>query len=405
MKNVMKIKFVALLTVFICFSMVNVSNAQRTNTKPKKSLVTKAMAQKVAQRIMYDNRSTFSRSIFNQANDITSIYESDKILSDITNHLDYVENFIVSILYNYGTGDAGYLALESFNFTPNEYEISKKIYNNWEAVNKKEKQQRELEKQKEEQRQKEIQRTKEQKMYDEWMRNGVPTLSIEKVSEKPVFNASTTNDFKDGLINIDYMSLYENFIPTSPYVPNDLESKIEFNVKIAPDNTITLLDNTNERLNYLWGNLGLKVVSPAKYKFKELKKSVAVPCTMKIVLLFSATPIQEYRYILTKYDKKSSDWYFSSEKYSYIKNFSFKYSDNTLSSIMRKKADGNREFTENEAYQLQYLISLQPWAKYKKKHFVAFCAYSISVKSDYISNFLYGFEIGNVVGIIDSYEK
>lgn len=72
---------------------------------------------------------------------------------------------------------------------------------------------------------------------------------------------------------------------------------------------------------------------------------------------------------------------------------------------MRKKADGNREFTENEAYQLQYLISLQPWTKFKKKHFVGFCVYNISVKSDYISNFLYGFQIGNAVGIIDSYEK
>lgn len=405
MKKVVKTMFVALLTAITSFSIVSVANAQRTNTKPKKSLITKTMAQKVAHRIMYDNRSTFSRSIFNQANDITSIYESDKILSDINNHLDCVENFIISIFNNYGTGDAGYLALESFYFTPDEYEISKKVYNKWEVTYKAEKRQRELEKQKEEQRQKEIQRTKEQKLYDEWMQNGVPTLPIEKISEKPVFYASTTNDFKDGLINIDYMSLYENFIPNSPYVPNEIESKIEFNVKIEADNTITLLDNTNERLNYLWGNLGLKVVSPAKYKFKELEKSLAVPCTMKISLLFSATPIPEYRYVLTKYDKKSSDWYFSSEKYSYITNFSFRYTDNTLSSVMRQNADGNREFTENEAYQLQYLISLQPWAKFKKKHYVAFCVYNISVKSDYISNFLYGLEIGNAVGIIDSYEK
>lgn len=297
--------FIALLTALMNFSMVSVANAQRTNIKPKKSLVTKAMAKKVAHRIIYDNRSTFSRSIFNQANDITSIYESDKILYDINNHLDCVENFIVSIFNNYGTGDAGYLALESFNFTPYEYEISKKVYDNWEAAYRAEKRQREIEKQKEEQRQKEIQRAKEQKMYDEWMQNGVPTLSIEKVSEEPVFYASTTNDFKDGLINIDYMSLYENFIPTSPYVPNDIESKIEFNVRIGADNTVTLLDNTNERLNYLWGNLGLKVTSPAKYKFKELEKSLAVPCTMKIALFFSATPIPEYRYALTKYDKRA----------------------------------------------------------------------------------------------------
>ena len=323
MKNVLKTIFVSLLTASMCFSLVDVAYAQKTGTKPKKSLVTKAMAQKVAHRIMYDNRSTFSRSIFNNANDIRSIYESDKILSDIENHLDCVENFIASIFNNYGTGDAGYLALESFYFTPEEFEISKNVYNRWEAAKEEERRQRELERQKEEQRQKEIQREKELKLYNEWMQNEVPILSIEKVSEKPVLYASTENDFRDGLINIDYMSLYENFIPTSPYVPYDIENKIELNIKINTDKTITLLDNVDERLNYMWGNLGLKVVSPAKYTFKELEKTIEVPCSMKLVLVFTATPIEEYRYALTKYDKKSSSRFFASPKYNYITNHDF----------------------------------------------------------------------------------
>lgn len=129
MNRDLKTMFVALLSIILWSGMADVANAQKKDAT-QKSLVTKEMAHKVANSFLYDKRPSYGRTLFYQANDISSIVDGDRIFSDIENHLDCVEKFIIEILSIYGAGDGGYLALETYLFTPAEYDIAVKIYNN-----------------------------------------------------------------------------------------------------------------------------------------------------------------------------------------------------------------------------------------------------------------------------------
>lgn len=411
MKNFSRTMFTALLIAFMVFGLADVGYAQKRGSKPQKSLVTKAMARKVANRIQYDRRSTFGRSMFNSANDIRTIQESDKILYDIDNHLDCVENFIAIIFQNYGTGDGGYLAFSEFYFTPDEYEIAKKVYEGWKAVRLVEEQQREQERLAKEELQRRIQKANEQRLYDTWTTTGVPTLKYDSVSVKPIISATTISDFEDGLNNIDNMFFYDiHFLPTNQCQPKAVKKLVSFHIKVNADKSITLFDDIDSRLNYIWGNLGLKVVEPARYDFKELGKSVAVPCEMDIVLEFNAIPNKRnYYYVLAKYDKKSGDWFFPKGKYVSVISKD-RYSELSLRSIINNDEDYNLryydgEFAEREALLLQSLIGLQPWAKSSKKCYVAFSSYAVSVKSRQVSELSKGLELGCYFGIRDNCEK
>lgn len=411
MKNVSRTMFTALLIVFTVFGLVDVGYAQKSGSKPQKSLVTKAMARKVANRIQYDRRSTFGRSMFNSANDIRTIQESDKILYDIENHLDCVENFIAIIFQNYGTGDGGYLAFSEFYFTPDEYEIAKKVYKGWKSVRLAEERQREREKLAKEERQREKLRACEQRLFDTWASNGVPTIKYDSASVKPIISATTISDFEDGLNNIDNMFFYDiHLLPTNQCQPKAVRKLVSFHVKVNTDKSITLFDDIDSRLNYIWGNLGLKVVEPARYDFKELGKSVAVPCEMDIVLEFNAIPDKrKYYYVFAKYDKKSGDWFFPKGKYVSVIN-NDRYYEPTLHSIINNNDSYNLryyegEFAEREALLLQSLIGLQPWAKSSKKRYIAFSSYAVSVKSRQISELSKELELGLYFGIRDNCEK
>ena len=126
---------VALLSIILWSGMADVANAQKKDAT-QKSLVTKEMAHKVANSFLYDKRPSYGRTLFYQANNISRMVDGDRIFSDIENHLDCVEKFIIEILRAYGTDDGGYLALQTYYFTPDEYDIAVKIYNNYKGTTK-----------------------------------------------------------------------------------------------------------------------------------------------------------------------------------------------------------------------------------------------------------------------------
>ena len=211
--------------------------------------------------------------------------------------------------------------------------------------------------------------------------------------------AKTVEDFNDGLNNIDCTFFYDDFIPTIPSEHwGDLTKNMEFAVMIDADGVVTLLDEENPN-NYHIGNLGLEAISPAKYDFKELGKTINVPVKMKVSITFCASRRKhDYRYASAKFDDESSSWYFTKKDYEYFDNFWYRI---PLKEVIKKhKPNGKMPFDEDCAYQLQYLMGLQNWEKISKKCYVSFCEYDISVKCDMIFN-SEKIKITNKVGLLD----
>lgn len=252
MNKILKYIFISMLTTLLFVVDGSMCCAQKTHSKQQRTLVTRTMALKVARKIQSDKRSLFGRSVFNRANDIRTLLESEKILSSIEQHLDYVENFLVEILYYYGTGDGGYIALKSYGFTPQEYEIAQKIYD------KKFERQR-LEQEKEERESIRL----EQALYDKWMKEGVPDDVKYKSDYKPAefsVNAQSVAWYLNrlGLRNTSIYTRYDVVINSDGKMnifPNDeLAEYCQLKLKTAPI--------------YEFKNLEKRIYVPSKYTFK-----------------------------------------------------------------------------------------------------------------------------------------
>lgn len=89
--NIMKNnRFILFLFIIILCSYFNVANGQKSISQNRKSLVTRSMAEKVANSVKaYNSNLT---TYFFSANNIENIIEGEKILYEITKHYDYVEN-------------------------------------------------------------------------------------------------------------------------------------------------------------------------------------------------------------------------------------------------------------------------------------------------------------------------
>ncbi len=402
MKNPVKTMFIAMLTALMFVGGSSLGYAQKKTAKQQKSLVTQSMAYKIANLAL--NNQGRIRYIFCDANGLNDLRTTKTILYSIDEHPEYIENFIVAIFNIYGTGDGGFLAFDDIGFTPAEYDIAEKIYNNVHAKEIAEKKKQEALKRQEEQRQKEIRKNKEQELFDEWTENGIPVLSEKQVTNKPVIIAKTIENFNDGLNNIDYMFFYDNFIPTVQCSHwENKTKKLEFIVQVNPDKTIKLL-NENSATDYHFGNLALEVSKPATYEFKELGKILSVPVKMTITITFTASRSKnDYGYALAKFDEKYGQWYFTKKDYAYSENFPF---DINLNEIVKKyKFDDKKQFREDIAEQLQYLMGLQHWpTKAKSQRYIGFCEYNIEVETNDIDNKDW-IKITNKAAIMDSFEK
>ena len=152
------------------------------NAQEQQSLVTDAMARKVAYSAKYGMESVRIHvydDICKGNNTRYSAYEYDKLLDDIVNNKDKVENFICYVCKDWGIEDMGYSYFKAMGFTVAEFDIAVKLYKQW------------LKKEKirkvEEEKQKKIQQTK----------NDLDTLASWKQNGKTVFDI---HYYDDGVI-------------------------------------------------------------------------------------------------------------------------------------------------------------------------------------------------------------
>ena len=392
-------RFILFLFIIILCSYFNVANGQKSISQNRKSLVTRSMAEKVANSVKaYNSNLT---TYFFSANNIENIIEGEKILYEITKHYDYVEKFIIDIIRIYGI-ESGWFIFKDIGFTPTEYSISKQIYDNWEVKYTEQKRKEELQKKKLEKLQKEQRKKEEQEKYDNWLNNGIPVLEEEQVSIPATIKANS--DIINKQPNLIFPILYDNCIPIEGFY-NDQEFKksVIFNVKIGIDNSITLIDCQNDILRRLFDALEFCVISPAKYSFKELGKTVDVESTMSICLNFSVkVKKQNFKYVRVKRDKKSGLWSSSSWQYKLVENDHLTADLEAMTEYYTMKT--TKVFTDKESENLQYVINLQPWAKTGKKRLIGFCFYTITANCDALLDGK-NIYITDKIGIIRSVDK
>lgn len=330
MKRLMRTTFIALLTALMLVGGSSMGYAQKQAKKQQKTLVTQDMAYKIAQRIMYDRRSTFYRAMFNNANDIRTLQESDKILSELGNHLDYAENFIISFFDYYGTGDTGYIAFKSFYLTPDEYKIAESIFNNIQAKKK----------------QKAV--ALEQSVYNEYVNNGFPS-NIKKESN---YNAAKfTLKIKSLAKYINDLGFRESCINTTYDVVVDKDGVM----RISPNDELSAATE-------------LTMKSAPMVVFENLEKSLFVPSKYKLAIVEKKEKALSDKVIKINWNKNKQEWDL----------------DNHFEFRSEVGADIYRDVTGDLLYTLNNLPELKD-AK-KKKHTISVTAYINDVVRCYLDS-------------------
>lgn len=119
-------KKLLLLTATFLLSLSAVTITAQT-TKKQESPVTSAMARKIDYYCRYNQRAL---SLFAAANPQQVQNRKDyahRLLMELDQHLDYAENFIITLYYNYGV-EMAYFALKDAGFTIKETDIAEAIY-------------------------------------------------------------------------------------------------------------------------------------------------------------------------------------------------------------------------------------------------------------------------------------
>lgn len=254
-----------------------------TLAQSNKSLVTPQMARKVA--YLVGHNMGMIRGIFQDANKISSIRQTDKIISEIDQHYDCIENFCVSLIDMYGTGDGGYLAFKDCGFTSQEFDIALKIYSN-----------------KQKERRKAIEDTKkkaaaeEQIIYDNYIQTGkldnMSRMKLKYSREKFKANTAALAHYIDTVIG------YKG-------KPIDIEYIISVNDKgqlEKPNNTDKLFEKVE-----------LILLSPPKFEFKNLDKTIIMPTKYKFRIVENRRTAFKELPIKIEWDKREKVWYFSDQ--------------------------------------------------------------------------------------------
>ena len=319
----------------------------------QESMVTKSMAQKVGYFFLKNQGSLYIVD-FEVPNRIRNKAEEVKVLKDICNHLDYVENFIGTSYRRHGHEMAKQFLEEVFGFTRTEINTASKIAWEWELKKEKEEDSKEL--------------REEQNLWNKWSKDGSPVINYNLLERKPIIVCQNINILKDTLTNIRLAFYYYKFLPMTSNNPrideNSITWTIPIDIQIDANHNITLL-NDAEYKKVIFQSLGLSLESPGTYRFNKLGKSMEVPCKMTLEIVMSATKINsEPRYVYCKNDKK--------EGWIMIDNYS-------VSDMYNKKSTEKVILTDDEIQQLHYIINHQDWNT-KNKYYLGFNNYSIKAK-------------------------
>ncbi|MBR5037105.1 MAG: hypothetical protein IKX65_00050 [Prevotella sp.] len=281
-----------------------------------KSLVTPQMAYKLSYHLQ--KHPPIITKLFCDANNINpyELRSMDGAIAAINQKPQYAENFFVKLFNYYGTGDYGYLVFKEFGFTPQEYDIALKIYNNNPKV-----------KEARERREKAIK--DDEDTYTKWQTEGAPNLPSDKVAKNAVVSC-TNPDVFDKLIE-------DNFKPFDLQGNSDVICSLKCKVIISKDKTITIPETEDLSTKTLFEQAGLRVDEVAKYEFENIDKKVDVgqEANMSIVLRGITSDRQANLISLVKYDKKMGHWTINRKEPTYI-----------FDNLVTKK----RKIKENEKY-------------------------------------------------------
>lgn len=394
----------------------------KSEKQTKGTLVTKGMATKIAVVLLKGDANAFEHKIFMMYNNIENLITEAKLLRDVYNNLDCIENFIIGIYEWCDKSQVTSYLHKTFVLDWDECVAAEKIYLNWVEDRKEQAIRKELNEKQEE-------LEKEQRQYDSWVSTGdIPTISEKKLSKKAVLSAKSLELFKEKILNVNDTFYYQRFLPTRDFWGEEkprrnIESLIEFNVEIDKHNNVTLQDETYkfkndfergfqvmEQHEYqdLFKSLGLIVLKPAQYTFKELNKTIDVPSRARIVIRLTASRNDEFKCVIGNYNKKTKQWDFGKNNYEmYIRDgewWTIKGAYHQEHYTRSKEIVSKGQMTDEEIEQLRYICNQKKWADDTKKKVLSFVTYEVNVEVMGIEESI-KINVPSKIGFAGSFEK
>ena len=288
MKN---INFRKLFCIFLFITLGTIAFCQ---TKTKSPKITPTMAKKKGMCCLNNPRML---SLFASAN--AEIVQNrrdvaDRILAKLDNHLDYAENFILDLYYNYGT-EMAYFALKNAGFTIQEHDTADAI---WKKAQEKQKQ---IE-QKRQQEKEEVELVKEQDTFDLAINGGV--FAFHALSNKP----EITLDMAEMARCIDIFRIDKHIAwnENIDYTFNCIISKDKTLELILPEDSITFTSTQKVLWEYIKSNT--IVQNHATIQFSQLDTTLIVSAKANLRITQKST---RYRTIIefnASKDKKTKKW-------------------------------------------------------------------------------------------------
>lgn len=219
---------------------------------------------------------------------------ADRILAKLDNHLDYAENFILDLYYNYGT-EMAYFALKNAGFTIQEHDTADAI---WEKAQEKQKQ---IEKKRQQEKMK-ADLVKEQTAFDLAINGGV--FAFHALSNKP----EITLDIAEMARCIDIFRIDKHIAwnENIDYTFNCIISKDKTLELILPEDSITFTSTQKVLWEYIKSNA--IVQNQATIQFSQLDTTLIVSAKTNLRITQKST---RYRTIIefnASKDKKTKKW-------------------------------------------------------------------------------------------------
>lgn len=225
---------------------------------------------------------------------------ADRILSELDKHLDYAENFIVDLYYNYGT-EMSYFALKNAGFTIKEHDIADAVWAKAQEKSKQLEQARQAE-----QAKKEL--AKEKEAFELANQGGI--FSFDRLTEKPeiTLDMADMSRFIDGL-RIDTLITWNDKIDCSFICTVTKDKKFEL---FAPQDS-TSFSPTNKLIwQYIADNI--IVQNPAKIRFERLDTTLVVPAKVNLRINQESKLYRSGISFNATKDKKANRWIITSSE-------------------------------------------------------------------------------------------
>lgn len=286
MKN---INFRKLFCIFLFITLGTIAFCQTKSPK-----VTPTMAKKIG---MCCRNNPRMLSLFASAN--AEVVQNrrdvaDRILAKLDNHLDYAENFILDLYYNYGT-EMAYFALKNAGFTIQEHDTADAIWKKAQEKQKQIEQKRQQEKMK-------ANLIKEQETFDLAINGG--SFGFHALSNKPEITLDIAEMARcvDGFRSDKHIAWDENI----DYTFNCIISKDKILELIILEDSITFTSTQKVLWEYIKSNAIIQ--NHATLQFNQLDTTLIVSAKANLRITQKST---RYRTIIefnASKDKKTKKW-------------------------------------------------------------------------------------------------